>query len=99
MSMGIPPGPATIRLDLRAMSARWWLPAVCLLVAAVYWAGLGGGFVFDDFPNIVDNTALHVDWRSTWAQWLAAIFSSPSKVLVRPLAMLTFAINYASTGL
>jgi hypothetical protein len=70
-----------------------------MVIAAVYWPGLGGGFVFDDYPNIVDNTALHVTWHSTWAQWLAAIFSSPSRVLLRPLAMLTFAINFANTGL
>ena len=78
--------------------------AVCLLVVslallAAYWPGLGGGFVFDDFPNIVDNTALHVTAQATWGQWLAAIFSSPSSDMQRPLAMLTFAANHAATGL
>jgi hypothetical protein len=78
-----------------------WLAALALLalVACVYWPGLGGGFVFDDFPNIVDNVTLHVTWQSTWQQWLAAVFSSPASDLQRPLAMLSFAINHAATGL
>jgi hypothetical protein len=83
----------------RSMHRRWWLLLLCLLVTAVYWPGLRGGFVFDDYPNIVDNLALHVGMHSGWSQWLAAIFSSPSSVLVRPLAMLTFAINYAWAGI
>jgi hypothetical protein len=72
---------------------------VLTLVALVYWPGLHGGYVFDDFPNIVDNLALHVTFQSGWAQWLAAVFSSPSSDLQRPLAMSSFAINYALTGL
>lgn len=75
------------------------LPALLACVAAVYAAGLGGGFVFDDYPNIIDNTQLHVGWSSDWRAWLAAIFSSPSQELVRPLAMLSFALNIATTGL
>jgi tetratricopeptide (TPR) repeat protein len=69
-----------------------------LLVAAVYWPGLGGGFAFDDFPNIVDNKTLHVS-QLNWPEWLAAMFSSPSSQLQRPLAMLSFAINHYFTGL
>jgi hypothetical protein len=75
------------------------IPALLVLVAVVYWSGLHGGFVFDDYPNIVDNVALHVTWNSTWPQWLAAIFSSPASDMQRPLAMATFAVNHALTGL
>ena len=75
------------------------LICVLALVAAAYAGGLGGGFTFDDYPNIVDNTRLHVDWNSGWQAWLAATFSSPSQQLVRPLAMLGFALNIAATGL
>jgi len=69
-----------------------------LMVVALYWPGLGGGYVFDDFPNIVDNTALHVNGL-VWSDWLAAVFSSPASELQRPLAMLSFAINHYFTGL
>src|SRR4249919_290049 len=76
-----------------------WLLALLVLVACVYLPGLHGGYVFDDYPNIVDNTALHVTPGASAGEWLAAAFASPSDVLVRPLAMLSFAANHALTGL
>lgn len=75
------------------------LLALLVLVTTVYAPGLGGGYVFDDYPNIVENIALHVHFGAGWPAWLAAIFSSPSSQLQRPLAMLTFALNHAATGL
>ena len=79
--------------------ARWLIVAgVWLLTALVYWPGLGGGYVFDDFPNLVDNTALHVTTLDG-PSWTAATLSSPASDLQRPLAMLTFAINHYFTGL
>lgn len=83
----------------RRIGSRWRLPVLLALVALVYWPGLHGGFVFDDYANIVDVTALHVTWNSSWLEWLAAVFSSPASDLQRPLAMLTFAINHAFTGI
>ena len=65
----------------------------------MYLPGLHGGYVFDDYPNIVDNTVLHVTAGASAGEWLAAAFASPSDVLVRPLAMLSFAANHALTGL
>lgn len=82
-----------------ASPAKWGVIALLALVALVYWPGLGGGFDFDDFPNIVDNTALHVHFADSWRTWLAAMFSSPASDLQRPLAMLSFATNHAFTGL
>jgi len=86
-------------------SGRWsrttvffWLLLLLIVVVATYWIGRGGGFVFDDYPNIVDNKALHVS-QLIWSDWLAAIFSSPASSLQRPLAMLSFAINHYFTGL
>jgi tetratricopeptide (TPR) repeat protein len=75
-----------------------WLFVLLVIVALVYWPGLGGGYTFDDYPNIVDNTALHVS-RLVWNDWIAAILSSPASALQRPLAMLSFAINHYFTGL
>lgn len=82
-----------------ARMARWGLAALLCLVALVYWPGMRGGFDFDDFPNIVGNAALHVRFADPWRAWLAAVFSSPASDLQRPLAMLSFAINHAFTGL
>ena len=76
----------------------WPAPLLVLLVGLAYWPGRGGGYVFDDFPNIVDNMVLHVTTMD-WHAWIAAMFSSEAGTLQRPLAMLSFAINYYFTGL
>lgn len=77
---------------------RWlFVLGLLLLTALVYWPGLSGGYVFDDLPNIVDNTALHVTTLDRHA-WMAAVLSSPVADLPRPLSMLSFALNYYFTG-
>ncbi len=83
------------------MSNRMFLPATItafVLCIAIYASGLGGGYEFDDFPNIVDNTDLHVTSLDP-AAWLAAIWSSPSSDFQRPLASLSFAANHYFSGL
>ena len=83
---------------------RKWLPwlllAITLLVtAAVYWPGVSGGWIFDDFPNIVDNAAIHITpGHSTLAAWVNSALSSPSSFLHRPLASLTFSLNWYFGG-
>lgn len=81
---------------------RWLAPAAWvglpLLILLVYWPGLGGGFAFDDFPNIVNNPGLHsLSWGP--GDLLAAAFSSPASDLQRPLSMLTFAVNVLVSGM
>ena len=79
--------------------ARASLPVLLLLAAGllVYWPGLSGGYVFDDFGNLVDNpafapAALHAHfWHSVW--------STHSGPLDRPLSMLSFAAQAWFTGL
>lgn len=68
------------------------------LAAVLYWPGLSGGYLFDDFPNITDNTDVHVS-SLNWRDWQQAALASPSRDLRRPLAMLSFAANYYFTGL
>jgi hypothetical protein len=90
------PSPHTGRPGFAARA--WPFLVLALAVAAVYWPGRGGGFAFDDFPNIVDNAAAHV---TNWDRhaWLAAMFSSNSGPGHRPLAMASFALNHVFTGL
>lgn len=78
----------------------WWIGIALAIVLAilVYAPGLKGVYVFDDFPNIVDNAHLHVT-STDWRDWAEAIWSSPSTDLHRPLASLTFAANHFFTGL
>src|SRR5690348_1717236 len=83
---------------------RKWLPWLLLaiaviLTAVVYWPGLTGGWVFDDYPNIVDNGAIHITpVHSTLAAWVNSAISSPSSFLHRPLASLTFSLNWYFGG-
>lgn len=85
----------------RAFSGRpgYLLFAGLMVVAALaYWPGLSGGWLFDDYPNIVDNSGVHpVD--GSIASLVRAALSSPSSEFKRPLASLSFAANYLVSGL
>jgi hypothetical protein len=64
----------------------------------VYLPGVDGGWLFDDFPNIVDNPRIQLH-RLGFSEILSAALSSPSSEFKRPLASLSFAINTLFTGL
>lgn len=77
----------------------WWLLLVALVVTvAVYWPGLSGGFLFDDYPNIVDNHGVQPRDASI-SSLVGAALSSPSSEFKRPLASLSFAANYLISGI
>jgi len=83
---------------------RKWLPWLLLAIAVVatafvYWPGVTGGWVFDDYPNIVDNAAIHITaGHSSLAAWVNAAISSPASFLHRPLASITFALNWMAAN-
>jgi len=79
-------------------SAQWILSAALLFTLAVYWPGLTGGWLFDDYPNIVDNPGVQPHEVSVPSLMRAAL-SSPASALKRPLASLSFAANYLVSGL
>lgn len=74
------------------------LLAACIITLAVYWPGLSGGFLFDDYPNIVDNKGVQPPDASI-PSLAGAALSSPASDFKRPLASLSFAINYLTTGI
>jgi hypothetical protein len=79
--------------------AGWGLLILGMIItAAVYTLGLSGGYLFDDYPNIVENHGVQPQAASISALVRAAL-SSPSSEFKRPLASLSFAINYLGTGL
>ncbi len=80
------------------LRARVAFGLALLIAALIYLPGLRGSFQFDDYPNIVDNKALDVRGKPASAWWDAAM-ASPSAELRRPLAMLSFAAQIATTGL
>lgn len=59
---------------------------------AAYYPGLTGGFVLDDFTNIVDNDALNMA-QLTWAALTHAAFSFQAGPFMRPFSMASFALN------
>src|SRR5215469_10833857 len=85
-----------MHLDTRKKYAL--LIAALLLTAIVYWPGLSGAFVFDDYPNIVDNAGVQPS-HANLSSLVSAALSSPSSEFSRPLASLSFAVNYLFTGL
>ena len=74
------------------------LMAAFAVTLAIYWPGLSGGFLFDDYPNIVDNKGVQ-PLDAGLPSLMDAALSSPSSEFKRPLASLSFAANYLATGL
>lgn len=72
--------------------------AAALLAMAIYLPGLPGTFVFDDISNIVDNPALQIRDLSGQSLLQAAL-SSPGGGLMRPISMLSFALDAYFWGL
>ncbi len=85
-----------LALEWRSALTGWRFVALCLLLLAgtflVYRAGLAGGWLYDDLPNIVSNNALRFT-RLTWANLWHAAFSMKAGPTWRPLSMLTFALE------
>ena len=87
------------RMNL-ARSVRWTVAPILFfaLALAVYWPGLQGGFVFDDYPNLVNNSALHIQSLDR-ESLLDAALSAPDGSGSRPLSMLTLGLNHYAAGL
>ena len=76
----------------------WVLAMAFAITAIVYWPGLQGGFLFDDYPNIVDNQGVQPHDASL-SSLVRAALASPASDFKRPLASLSFAANYLVTGI
>ena len=79
---------------LRRIAPLLLIPAIWL----VWHMALPGGFIFDDFPNLVRASGWKADSLSPRAL-LDAMNSGLTSDGGRPLSMLSFAINHATTGL
>lgn len=69
-----------------------------LLTAVIYWPGLSGGYVFDDFPNLVDNDRTVLPDLSPSALLQGAL-ASDSGPLKRPIPMLMLSVERYLFGL
>lgn len=84
--------------SMRSSLYRWVLATAFAITVIVYWPGLQGGFLFDDYPNIVDNQGVQPHDASLPSLVRAAL-ASPASDFKRPLASLSFAANYLVTGI
>jgi hypothetical protein len=89
---------STPSLISRSQLGWWLLFTALMLTVAVYSSGLSGTYLFDDYPNVVDNHGVQPHDASLPSLVRAAL-SSPSSEFKRPLASLSFAANYLTTGL
>jgi hypothetical protein len=76
-----------------------WRFAALVLLACVlaYGLALNGPLFFDDEPNLLANKQVQID-GATFDDWRVAALSAESGLLLRPIAMLSFAINHAVAG-
>lgn len=82
-----------------ASRSVWWaFFSFSVLAVLVYHDGLHGPFVFDDYNNIVANKALF-GISDANGGILQALLSGSAGPLMRPVSMLSFALNHAATGL
>jgi len=89
------------KIILEKSGSGWlfWPMGVIVALAAmlVYWPGLSGPFVFDDYSNIVTNARIHAQRLDLSSLIEAAKAYEPGKI-GRPLATVSFAINYYFSG-
>lgn len=70
--------------------------AALLLAGFIYLPGLSGGYVFDDYPNLVRNKAVQIE--SLDLDSLSGASFSFAGLLRRPMSMASFALNYYFFG-
>ena len=80
-----------------------YLVFVCMIpiVFLLYWPGLGGDFLHDDYVNIVENSNVHTVHLSMDAlkHSFISVNTGVYSFLSRPVSMFTFSVNHYLTGL
>lgn len=80
------------------MWGRFFYLLMFLTCAVLYFPGLSGDFLFDDFSNIVSRGDLHIE-RFEWETFAQLALSGDAGPLKRPIAVLSFALNHLFFGL
>lgn len=89
------------RLQRHKSGARAWcvVPVLFCLILGCYINSLNASWQYDDYGNIVHNTKVHASQWS-WSQIKQSGSAGlESQIIGRPLAYLTFALNYKIGGL
>src|SRR5882724_2582323 len=91
-----PDRPMPIKIAKDLLSTLFCLLAGLAAVLA-YRPGLTGGFALDDYTNVVNNTAIAIQHLG-WDPLVHAMFSFQAGPAMRPVSMLSFALNAYFTG-
>ncbi|MFC3813564.1 ArnT family glycosyltransferase [Lysobacter sp. GCM10012299] len=80
-------------------ATNWFRPqlfllALLMVTALVYWPGLSGGFIFDDYPTILTNPAIRIEAFNLESLRTAANGFAQGEY-GRPLATVSFALDYS----
>ena len=84
----------TRRRNTRLITLGYYLTVA--ITCLIYWPGLRGPFIFDDLSNILLVPQLQIT-QLDFASLSKAAFWQESSSLGRPVAMLSFALNYYFT--
>ncbi len=75
-----------------------WLASILIILCGlVYLPGISGPFVFDDATNLLGNSYVQISELSIKSLYRAA-YSLEAGPLHRPIAMISFALNYYFAG-
>ncbi|HSC48184.1 MAG TPA: hypothetical protein VLG68_08860 [Gammaproteobacteria bacterium] len=87
-----------MQITNRSLAKTVFVGAIIASTIAIYSPGLKGGFALDDFTNVVENPALPIHELS-WDALSHAAFSFKAGPTMRPISMLSFALNSYVTGI
>lgn len=82
---------------LRVLSRHLLFALLLVIVGLIYFPGVSGPYLYDDYSNLLDNRYLQIE-SFDLDSILRASFSIESGPLQRPLAMASFAINAYLAG-
>lgn len=82
---------------LRAQATFLAFGFICAVLIGIYWPGLHGAFFYDDGPSILIPAGVRLD-TLTWDSLHQAWQSGGAGPTGRPIAQLSFALNYYLSG-
>lgn len=76
---------------MRLLQPFLFLGVLALGTCFVYWPGISGGFLFDDYPNM--EAMGHLGGVTNWETFRAFVFSGWSGPTGRPISLASFLLN------
>lgn len=76
---------------IRMIQPAYFLPLLLIAIFALYWPGLEGSFLFDDYPNL--ESLGYLGGVRDWETFRAFVFSGWSGPTGRPLSLASFLLD------